>query len=195
LAKDAPFVFTDECHEAFYIIKLALITIPIIQPPNWDLPFEIMCDASDYAAGVVLRQCRDKKPVVIYYTNRTLDKAQQNYTTTEKELLVVAYAMEMFCPYLICFKVIACTAHSALKHLIEKKDAKPHLIQWILLVLEFNLDIKEKAGTENVVANHLSILIFESQDSLINNVFPDEHLMAISIKQALSFADFVNYLP
>jgi len=71
--------------EAFYRIKQALISTPIIQPPDWDLPFEIMCDASDHAVGEILAQRRDKKPVVIYHASRTLNEAQQNYTTTEKE--------------------------------------------------------------------------------------------------------------
>jgi len=86
--------------EAFHRIKDALITVPIIQPPDWSLPFEIMCDASDYAVGVVLRQRRDKKPYVIHYASKTLDEAQQNYTTTEKKLLTVVFAIENFRPYL-----------------------------------------------------------------------------------------------
>jgi len=68
-------MFSDECHEAFCRIKHALISVPIIQPPDWDLPFEIMCDASDHAVGAVLGKNRDKKPMVIFYASRTLDKA------------------------------------------------------------------------------------------------------------------------
>jgi len=100
LTKDTPFIFFNECLEAFHRIKDALITVPIIQPPDWSLPFEIMCDASDYAVGVVLRQRRDKKPYVIHYASKTLDEAQQNYTTTEKKLLTVVFAIENFRPYL-----------------------------------------------------------------------------------------------
>jgi len=144
LAKDAPFVFSDECHETFCRIKQALISTPIIQPPDWDLPFEIMCDASNHAVGAVLRQRRDKIPVVIYYASKMLDVAQQNYTTTEKDLLVVVYAMEKFRPYLLCSKVIVYTDHAALKHLLDKKDAKPCLIRWISLLQEFDLEIKDK---------------------------------------------------
>jgi len=76
----------------------------------------------------VLGQRRDKKPVVIYYASKALDEAQQNYSTTKKELLAVVYAMEKFCPYLLCSKVIVYTDHAALKHLLDKKDAKPWLI-------------------------------------------------------------------
>ena len=90
LLKDATFKFTDVCLESFYRIKEALITAPIIQPPDWNLPFEIMCDASDYAVGAVLGQRKDKVLHAIYYASKTLDGAQVNYATTEKELLAVA---------------------------------------------------------------------------------------------------------
>ena len=79
-------------------------------------------------------QKRDKKPVVIYYASIMLDKAQQNYITTEKELLAVVYAMEKFHPYLLCSRVIIYSDHSTLKHLFEKKDVKRCLIRWILLL-------------------------------------------------------------
>ena len=82
--KDIPFVFDDDCVEAFEILKKALISAPIVQPPDWNLPFEIMCDASDYAVGVVLGQRVDKKLNVIQYASKTLDNAQTNYATTEK---------------------------------------------------------------------------------------------------------------
>ena len=88
-----------------------------------------MCDASDHTVGAVLGQRKDKKAVVIYYTGRTLDEAQQNYTTTEKELFVVVNTMKKFCPDLLCSKEIVYTNHSALKHFLEKQDAKPHLIR------------------------------------------------------------------
>ena len=84
MQKDIPFVFYDDCVEAFETLKKALISAPIVQPPDWNLPFEIMCDASDYVIGVVLGQRVDKKINVIHYASRTLDSAQWNYATTEK---------------------------------------------------------------------------------------------------------------
>ena len=103
-----------------------------------------MCDTSDHAVGAVLGQQRDRKLVVIYYATKMLDVAQQNYTTIEKEVLVVVYAMEEFRLYLLCSKVIVYTNHAALKHLLDKKDAKPCLIRWISLLQEFDLEIKDK---------------------------------------------------
>ncbi|XP_021727705.1 uncharacterized protein LOC110694850 [Chenopodium quinoa] len=98
--KDATFEFTDACMKSFNRIKEALITAPIIQPPDWDLPFEIMCDASDYVVGVVLGQQKNKVLHAINYASKTLDEAQMNYATTEKELLAIVYALEKFRTYL-----------------------------------------------------------------------------------------------
>ena len=125
LAKDAPFNFDEECLVAFCTLKKALVTAPIIQPPNWNLPFKIMCDASDYAVGAVLGQCRDKRHYAISYASKTLTGPQLNYATTEKELLAVVFAMDKFRSYLAGAKVIVYTDHTALKYLLTKKDAKP----------------------------------------------------------------------
>jgi hypothetical protein len=146
LAKDAPFEFDDECINAFPILKKALISTPIIQPLDWSLPFEIMCDASDYAVGAVLGQTKDRKHNAISYASKTLSGPQLNYATTEKELLAVVFAIDKFRSYLVGAKVIVYTDHVALKYLLTKKDAKPHLIRWILLLQEFDLEIKDKKG-------------------------------------------------
>ena len=79
MQKDVPFVFDDDCLEAFETLKKALISAPIVQPHDWNLPLEIMCDASDYAVGVVLQKRVDKKLNVIHYASKTLDSAQRNY--------------------------------------------------------------------------------------------------------------------
>ena len=93
-----------------------------------------MCDASDYAVGIVIGQRVDKKPHVIYYASHTLNDAQLNYTVTEKEFLAVIFALVKFRAYLIGSHMIVYTDHFALKHLLSKKDAKPRLVRWILLV-------------------------------------------------------------
>jgi hypothetical protein len=81
LQKDVPFSFNDDCVESFNIFKNVLISAPIISPPNWNLPFKIMCDASDYDVGAVLGQQVDNKLSVIYHASKTLDGAHRNYAT------------------------------------------------------------------------------------------------------------------
>jgi hypothetical protein len=103
-----------------------------------------MCDASDYVVGVVLGQTKDKKHHAIPYARKTLIGPQLNYATTEKELLAIVFAIEKFRSYLVGAKIIFYSDHAALKYLLTKKDAKPHLIRWILLLQEFDLEIKYK---------------------------------------------------
>ena len=105
---------------AFDKLKTMLVSPPIMRSPNWNLPFEIMCDASDYAIGVVLGQREVKKAFMIYYANKTLDSTQANYTTTEKEFLVVVFALEKFRLYIVGSPVIIFTDHAALKYLLSK---------------------------------------------------------------------------
>ncbi|GKB18318.1 reverse transcriptase domain-containing protein [Tanacetum coccineum] len=144
LEKETPFVFSKECIEAFNIFKKKLTEALILVAPDWDLPFEIMCDASDYAVGAVLGQRKTKHFQPIHYASKTMTDAQAHYTTTEKELLAVVYAFEKFRPYLVLSKTIVYTDHSALKYLLAKQDAKSRLLQWILLLQEFDVIIRDK---------------------------------------------------
>jgi hypothetical protein len=128
LVKLTLFVFDEDCMKAFWALKKILTSTPIIRPPNWGLPFEIMCDTSNYAVGAVLGQRIDKLPYVIYYVSRTLNDAQLNYSTTEKELLAVVFELDKFRSYLLGSKIIIYRDHAALKYIFSKKDAKSHLI-------------------------------------------------------------------
>jgi hypothetical protein len=105
--------------------------------------------------GAVLVQRKDKKPYMIYYASKNLNSALMNYTTTEKELLAVVFACEKFRSYLVSSPVIVFSDHAALKYLLSKKDSKARLVQWILLLQEFDITIKDKKGTKNVVVDHL----------------------------------------
>ncbi|KAL4271688.1 hypothetical protein GQ457_13G011950 [Hibiscus cannabinus] len=158
LEQGRQFEFNEDCTKAFNLLKQKLVTAPIVEPPDWNLPFELMCDASDYAVGAVLGQKKGKIFHPIYYASKTLNDAQVNYTTTEKEMLAVIFAFDKFRSYLIGTKVTVHTDHSAIKYLLSKKDAKPRLIRWILLLQEFDIEIIDRKGTENQVADHLSRL-------------------------------------
>jgi hypothetical protein len=167
--------------ESFHTLKKALVSTPVIQPPDWHLPFEIMCDASDYVVGAVLGQSKDKKHYAISYASKTLIGPQLNYATMEKELLVVVFPIKKFRSYLVGAKVIVYTDHAALKYLLTKKDAKPRLIQWILLLQEFDLEIRDENGVENSVTDHLSRLQFkESTELPINGYMRDDTLLKVS---------------
>ncbi|KAJ4717165.1 Retrovirus-related Pol polyprotein [Melia azedarach] len=194
LSKDTLFEWTESCQEAFVKLKSMLTSAPIMQPPDWTLPFEIMCDASDYAVGAVLGQRKDKRSYVIYYASKTLNSAQVNYSTTEKELLAVVFALDKFRSYLVGSPIVVFSDHAALKYLLSKKDAKPRLIRWILLLQEFDLTIQDKKGVQNVVADHLSRLVFDesSETTPINDMFPDEQLFSVS--NLPWFADIANFL-
>ena len=195
LVQGIPFEFDPQCLHAFSVLKDKLISAPIVVAPDWSYPFELMCDASDFAIGAVLGQKREKIFQVIYYASRTLNDAQLNYATTEKELLAIVFAFDKFRPYLIGNKVVVHIDHSAIKYLMTKKDAKPRLIRWVLLLQEFDIEIKDKKGTENLVADHLSRLEGARDDVQVNDEFPDEKLFAIEDKKAVPwFADYVNYL-
>ena len=134
--KEVPYFLNDECITAFHTIKRSLTTAPILQPPRQGEPFEIMCDASDYAVGAILGQRDGKNLSVIHYASRLLNEEQQNYGTTEKEMLAIVFACDKFRSYIAGAKVIVHTDHRALKYLLTKKDAKPHLIRWVLLLKE-----------------------------------------------------------
>ena len=136
----------------------------------------------------------DGKPYVISYASKTLNEAQRNYTTTKKELLAIVFALNKLCAYLVGSFIVFFTNHSTLKYLLTKQDAKTRLIRWILLLQEFNLQIKDKKGMENVVADHRSRLaITHNSHSLpINDDFPEESLMLI--EAAPWYAHIATYL-
>nr|GFA21040.1 reverse transcriptase domain-containing protein [Tanacetum cinerariifolium] len=168
----------------FRTLKEKLTEALILIALNWDQPFELMCDASDYAVGAVLGQRVEKHFRPIHYTSKTMTQAETNYTTTKKEMLAVVYAFEKFRSYLIMNKSTVYTDHSALKYLFTKKDAKARLLRWILLIQEFDFKVIDTKGAENYAADHLSRLenpyenVFDPKE--INENFPLESLNKVA---------------
>nr|GEY21476.1 reverse transcriptase domain-containing protein [Tanacetum cinerariifolium] len=199
LEKNSPFIFSNDCTQAFQILKKKLTEAPILIAPNWDQPFELMCDASDFAIGAVLGQRIEKHFRPIHYASKTMTQAESNYTTTENEMLAVVYAFEKFRSYLIMNKSIVYTDHSALKYLFSKKDAKARLLRWILLLQEFDFKVIDTKGAENYAADHLSRLknphenVFDPKG--INETFPLETLNKVAHHDQSTpwFAVFANY--
>ncbi|GKA45806.1 reverse transcriptase domain-containing protein [Tanacetum coccineum] len=187
------------CILAFQTLKKKLTEAPILIAPNWDQPFEIMCDASDYAIGAVLGQRIEKHFRPIHYASKTMTEAETNYTTTEKEMLAVVYAFEKFRSYLIMNKSVVYTDHSALKYLFNKKDAKARLLRWVLLLQEFDFKVIDTKGAENYAADHLSRLENPYENTFdpkeITETFPLETLSVLTSKDQSTpwFADFANY--
>ena len=105
-----------------------------METPDWNKDFEIMCDTSDYTMGAVLGQRKEKILRAIYYASKTFNEAQENYSTTEKEMLALVFSCEKFRPYILGSHVIIHTDHAAIKFPMAKKDAKPRLIRWVLLL-------------------------------------------------------------
>ena len=194
LEKHAKFSWDEDCQMSFEELKSHLTTVPVVRAPNWQLPFEVMCDASDLAIGAGLGQREDGKPYVVYYASKTLNEAQGNYTTTEKELLAVVYALDKFRACLVGLDIIIFTDHSALKYLLTKEDAKARLIRWVLLLQEFKLQIKDKKGVKNVVADHLSRLTIahNTHSSPINDEFPEESMFLV--ENVPCYAHIANFL-
>nr|GEW05468.1 reverse transcriptase domain-containing protein [Tanacetum cinerariifolium] len=200
LEKNTLFIFDEDCIKAFQTLKKKLTEAPILIAPNWDLPFELMCDASDFAVGAVLGQRHEKHFKPIHYASKTMNDAESNYTTTEKEMLAVVYSFEKFRSYLIMNKSIVHTDHSALKYLFTKKDAKARLLRWVLLLQEFDFKVLDTKGVKNLAADHLSRLENPYENVLdpkeINETFPLETLSMVTFRGDSNspwFADFVNY--
>nr|GEZ60889.1 reverse transcriptase domain-containing protein [Tanacetum cinerariifolium] len=200
LEKNTPFVFSEDCIQAFQTLKKKLTEAPILIAPNWDLPFELMCDASDFTIGAVLGQRHEKHFKPIHYASKTMNDAKTNYTTTEKEMLAVVYAFEKFRSYLIMNKSIVHTDHLALKYLFAKKDAKARLLRWVLLLQEFDFQVLDTKGAKKLAADHLSRLenpyenVLDPKD--INETFPLETLSMVTFRGDSSapwFVDFANY--
>nr|GEV19740.1 reverse transcriptase domain-containing protein [Tanacetum cinerariifolium] len=199
LEKNSPFIFSNECIQAFRNLKENLSEASILIAPNWDQPFELMCDASDYAVGAVLGQRVEKHFRPIHYASKTMNQVKTNYTTTEKEMIAVVYAFEKFRSYLIMNKSIVYTDHSALKYLFAKKNVKARLLRWILLLQEFDFKVINTKRAENYAADHLSRLenpyenVFDPKET--NETFPLESLNKVAHQDPSTpwFADFANY--
>nr|GEW12810.1 DNA-directed DNA polymerase [Tanacetum cinerariifolium] len=163
-SKKIPHSFSLKSVDAFQTLKIKLTEAPVLIAPDWDMPFELMCDASDYAIGSVLGQRQDKHFRPIQYASKTMTEAESNYTKTEKEMLAMVYAFEKFRSYLIMNKSIVYTEHSALKYLFAKKDSKAILLRWVLLLQEFTFKSSEGVYLARKPLKSLRLAIMDPQE-------------------------------
>jgi hypothetical protein len=122
LKKDAPYIWNDLCQHSFELLKELLITAPILQYPDFSKPFNLTCDASNFAIGCVLSQGPIGNDLPIAFASRTLNKAEINYNTTEKELTSIVWGIKLFRPYLFGQHFNIVTDHRALVWLFNIKD-------------------------------------------------------------------------
>ncbi|GJY41821.1 reverse transcriptase domain-containing protein [Tanacetum coccineum] len=187
---------------------ICIITENIMKPPGkitFPIPFMDQMHerlaGNEYYCFLESPSAKKKQAFSTYDTMlaKTERRLKTHYTTTKKNYYAVVYAFEKFRSYLVMSKSIVYTDHSAIKYLFAKKDAKARLMRWILLLQEFDIEIRDKKGAENLAADHLSRLENPHQDKLenkeINEAFPLETLGSIALQDQSTpwFADFANY--
>jgi hypothetical protein len=191
---DAPGIWTDECSKAFNKLKKRLSKAPVLIAPNWERPFEVYVDASNFAIGSVLSQKNSKghdKP--IYFASRQLSAAEKNYSVTERESLGMVYSVQKYRHYLLGYKFTFHVDHDALKYMVNKPQLSGRLTRWVLLLQEFDFTVNVRPGKKHANADFLSRMSEEINPESIDDSFPDAHLFNVEIILA-EYADVIHYL-
>jgi len=185
LKKDEPFVWQEPQETAFVTLRNQLCTEPLLQHPDFTRPFVLTTDASGYAIGGILSQGDVGKDKPIAYASRLLNKAEQNYSTIEKESLAIVYCVNHFRPYLYGNKFTIVTDHKPLEWLHSVKNPTSRLVRWRLKLAEYEYNIMYKAGKSNCNADALSRnptethashdkIIFQEDNAKQRHMFPLE---------------------
>ena len=180
-SKKVQFKWTEECQVAFDTLKQKLVQAPILMFPNFDLPFSVLSDASQYSVGYVLAQTVEGTERVIAYGGHALDSTQQNYTVTEKELLAVVEAIKAFDPYIRTTKFTVVTDHSAIKWLFSRSEPKGRLGRWVMLLQQYNFEVIHRSGKSITHVDGLSRRPYPPKQSEGNETH-DMYLAAVSTR-------------
>ncbi|CAB0040445.1 unnamed protein product [Trichogramma brassicae] len=156
LRKDVAFVWGPEQEKAFDALKRCLSEAPVLVRPDFSREFSIQTDASDYAVGAVLTQEYEDGEHPVYYVSRVLSRAEQRYTTTEKECLAVIWAIEKFRPYVEGSRFKVVTDHRALTWLRNFKDPQGRVARWAFKLMEYDFEIVYRKGSVHYVPDALS---------------------------------------
>lgn len=171
LLKDVDFQWTPLCDKAFQDLKAVLTHAPILQGPNWNLPFYIYTDACDHAVRAVLSQKKRTLEKVVYFISENLQGVEPNYTVTEKEMLAVIYALNKFRHYITVYQVFVYIDHTEIRYLINKPIVSRRLARWLLLMQEFDSTIIDKPRKTNIVVDFLSRLTHQPDEPIIDLFF------------------------
>ena len=175
LKKEEEFVWTERRQKAFEDLKKTLVKAPVLSPPDWSREFHVTLDASGWCLGAILWQYKEEKQECpVYYASRQMSPAERKYTTTEREALAVVYACKKFRHYLLGYRIVFHTDHDSLKYLVNKPDLSGRIARWILLLQEFNYEVKVKPGKANSNADFLSRQRGLEAVGDISAEFPDE---------------------
>jgi hypothetical protein len=164
VSKNQEWVWLEEQEEAYQELKRRLISAPILAHPDWKQRFIVQPDASAVAIGAVLAQQQEGREVVIRYASRILSSAERNYSTTERELLAIVWALQEFRPYLFGVHFLLQTDHKALVSMRSMQNPSSRLMRWSLLLQEYDFEIVHKKGKEHTNADALTRAPFIQED-------------------------------
>ncbi|KAK3751268.1 hypothetical protein QZH41_002432 [Actinostola sp. cb2023] len=179
--------------DSFDTLKRTLVSAPILAFPNFSILFHLYVDASLDGLGMALGQIQDGREVAIAYAGRDLNKAERNYSATEREALAVVAGIKKFQSYLYGRHFVVHTDHSALKWLMKIKEPTGRLARWSLLLQQFDFTIEHRAGTSNGNADALSRRPYHNVSTLSPTELPVERVR-LQQRRDPELADLIVYL-
>eukprot|EP00731_Ephydatia_muelleri_P029956 Em0021g479a len=156
LEKGKRWQWTEQCSQAFTLLKTKLTSAPLLVYPNFEEAFIVDCDASDDGLGTVLSQNHQGAEHVVYYASRTLSKAERKYCATRKEMLALVWAIDQFRPYLYGRPFIVRTDHHALQWLRSFKEPEGQVARWLEHLEEYEFTVQHRPGKKHGNADPLS---------------------------------------
>ena len=170
-----------------------MVTMPILVFPDWKWPFLVHVDASSIALGAILAQLGEGLDHPIAFARRKLSSAEHNYTTIERERLVMVYALQKFRHYLLGAHFKMFTDHSTLKYLVNKQLLGGEICRWLLLFQEYEFEIIVKPGRLNAGLDHLSRLELGEEPTSLKDNLSDAQLFLVHIVVDY-FKDIIEFL-